>query len=206
MNPITLELLKFTVNKGFDLAAPTFTSLRQTVKKYGVKEQHFGITEDDPNQLLWVIQWPGNTNPGEVKPNSDAEFRQKVNALDINSKPESYHVPFRFEEEVKDALDAPLSEFAFVVLQESTKTDTIINSLHRTFSDCYYAKGFSGGSWGIASNNDRVCLYVLGWESRAHHTEYSKGPIFALEIDNLAPHFAPGSIGLFSKLKKESSS
>ncbi|THU81969.1 hypothetical protein K435DRAFT_872782 [Dendrothele bispora CBS 962.96] len=208
MNPITLELLKFTVSKGFDLtASPAFASLRQTVAKYGVKEQHYGLNDDDHDQLLWVIQWPEKKDSAEVKPDLDnAEFRQKVNALDVNSKPESYRIPFRFAEEVKSALNAPLSEFAFVVVQESTKIDSIIISLHRAFSDCYYAKGFAGGSWGIASNNDRVCLYVIGWESRAHHTEFTKGPISAVEIDNLTPHFAPGSVGLFSKLTKEPSS
>ncbi|KAK7437883.1 hypothetical protein VKT23_007696 [Stygiomarasmius scandens] len=203
MNPITLELLRFTVDKGFNLAAPAFTSLRQTATKCGVKEQYYGLTDDEKKHLLWVIQWPENTNPTELKPPSDPEFRQKLAALDVTSKPDSWHVPFRFSEEVRTALNAPVSEFAFVVLQEQTKTDTIINSLHRTFSDCYYAKGFKGGSWGIASNNDRACLYVLGWESRAHHAEYAKGPIMALEINNLLPHFAPGSLAYFSKLTKE---
>ncbi|KAF5369047.1 hypothetical protein D9758_003099 [Tetrapyrgos nigripes] len=203
MNQITLEFLKFTVDSAFSLAAPAFASLRQTASKHGVKKQYYGVLDDDPNQLVWCIQWPGISQPAELADQS-GDFRQKLNALDVKSQPTSWLLPFRFEEEILPALNAPMTEFAFVILKDTTNTGMILDSLHRTFSDCYYAKGFTGGSWGIATNNDRVCLYLLGWESRAHHREYSKSPIFALEIDNLAPNFAPGSVGLFSKLARES--
>ncbi|KAF5385722.1 hypothetical protein D9757_005491 [Collybiopsis confluens] len=204
MNPITLEYLKFTVSKGFSLAAPAFASLRQTVAKIGgVKEQYYGMTDDEPNSLLWIIEWPEKINPAEFSGES-GDFRQKVNALDVNSKPTSWTVPFRFAEEVRPALTAPVSEFAFIVLKETSSPASLSESLHKTFTDCYYASGFTGGNWGIASNsNDKVCLYALGWESRAHHTEYARSALFAIEIDKLRPHYAPGSMGIFSKLTQE---
>ncbi|KAH7877999.1 uncharacterized protein C8R40DRAFT_1168052 [Lentinula edodes] len=203
MNPITLELLRFTVDKSFSLVAPAFANLRQTVRAAGVNEQYYGLTDDNMKQLLWVIKWPQKIHLPELLDES-SKFRQQVTALDVNSKPISWLVPFRFAEEVRPALTAPVSEFAHIVLKETSKPGPISESLHKTFTDCYYAAGFTGGNWGIAANsNDSVCLYVLGWKSRAYHSEYSKSALFDVEIDKLKPHYAPGSMGLFSKLTQE---
>ncbi|KAJ3861891.1 hypothetical protein EV359DRAFT_46280 [Lentinula novae-zelandiae] len=203
MNPTTLELLRFTVDKSFSLVAPAFANLRQTVKAAGVKEQYYGLTDDDMKQLLWVIEWPQKIRLPELLDES-SKFRQQVNTLDVNSKPISWLVPFRFAEEVRPALAAPVCEFAHIVLKETSRPGPISESLHKTFTDCYYAAGFTGGNWGIATNsNDSVCLYVLGWESREHHSEFSKSALFHVEIDKLEPHYAPGSMGLFSKLTQE---
>ncbi|KAF9077767.1 hypothetical protein BDP27DRAFT_1379493 [Rhodocollybia butyracea] len=205
MNPLILEYLQFTVSKTFSLHSLAFASLRQTVSKAGVKEQYYGLTDDESMHLLWVIEWPKEINPTEFKGDS-GNFRQNVNALDVASKPTSWLVPFRFAEEVRPALTAPISEFALIYLKETSKPESMSETLHKTFTDCYYAKGFTGGNWGIASNsNDRVCVYVLGWESRAAHSEYAKSDLFALEINKLLPHYAPGSKGIFSKLTQECS-
>ena len=57
MKSIILEYLAIKVEKGFSLAAPAFTSLRQTVVELaGVKEQYYGLTDDQTNQLLWIIR------------------------------------------------------------------------------------------------------------------------------------------------------
>ena len=42
----------------------------------------------------------------------------------------------------------------------------IADSLHKTFTNCYYAAGFVGGYWATALNNDRKNYYYLGWETR----------------------------------------
>jgi hypothetical protein len=56
MNPITLEYLRITVDTGFNLLAPAFTSLRQKVAKSGgVKEQYFGMVDNGKNELLWIL-------------------------------------------------------------------------------------------------------------------------------------------------------
>ncbi|KAE9387400.1 hypothetical protein BT96DRAFT_927634 [Gymnopus androsaceus JB14] len=181
MKPITLEYLAIKVEKGFSLAAPAFASLRQTVVELGgVKEQYYGFTDD----------------------------QNESTAMDhsYHFQPTSWLVPFRFAEEVRPALAAPVCEFAFIALKETSKPSSISESLHKTFTDCYYAKGFTGGNWGIASNSDnRMCVYVLGWESRADHAAYSKSALFDVEINKLLPHYAPGSMGLFSKLTQEKS-
>jgi hypothetical protein len=38
--------------------------------------------------------------------------------------------------------------------------------LNKTFTDCYYADGFTGGHWSTASNDDNMNYYYLGWENR----------------------------------------
>ncbi|KAJ3722031.1 hypothetical protein DFJ43DRAFT_674244 [Lentinula guzmanii] len=203
MNPITLELFRLTVDKSFHLAAPAFTTLRQTVKAAGVKEQYYGLTDDNSSQLLWIIEWPQKIHSPELHEES-SHFRQQINVLDVNLKPISWLVPFRFAEEVRPALTAPICEFAHIVLKESSKPEMMSESLHKTFTDCYYARGFTGGNWGIATNsNDKVCIYVLGWESRAHHAEYSKSALFDVEINKLKPHYGPGSMAMFSRLTRE---
>ncbi|KAJ4482098.1 hypothetical protein J3R30DRAFT_3656233 [Lentinula aciculospora] len=190
MNSITLELIRFTVDKSFNLFAPAFTTLRQTVKTSGVKEQYYGLTDDNSNQLLWVID-------------ESSQFRRQINALDVNSKHVSWLVPFRFAGRSPSCLDCACMRIRGSRLRRWVSCP-IFDSLHKTFTDCYHAHGFTGGNWGIATNsNDRVCLYVIGWESRAHHAEYSKSPLFDVEIDKLKPHFAPGSMGLYSKLTQE---
>ncbi|KAI0089387.1 hypothetical protein BDY19DRAFT_942174 [Irpex rosettiformis] len=203
MNPITLEYLKFSVAKGFDILAPTFSTLRQAVaREGGVKEQYFGMTDDGKDELVWVLNWPGSTVPPEFEDASN-ELRAKINALDVNSKPESWFVPFRFAEEVRPALTAPVCEFAFLVLNDINDKPKLAHSLHKTFTDCYFADGFTGGNWGSAINNGRVCLYILGWKSREHHATFARSDLFALEIDRLTPHCGPGSGGWFTKLTKE---
>jgi hypothetical protein len=59
------------------------------------------------------------------------------------------------------------------------------NSMHKTYTDCYFAEGFSGGNWAYAVNTNnidellsedagekvipeedrRLAAYPLGWES-----------------------------------------
>lgn len=152
MNPITLELLRFTVDKSFSLVAPAFANLRQTVKAAGVKEQYYGLTDDNMKQLLWVIgtapvhmqrlanfwrlfsiEWPQKIHLPELLDES-SKFRQQVNTLDVNSKPISWLVPFRFAEEVRPALAAPVCEFVSVVSIPTTRTrvDILITGTHRT--------------------------------------------------------------------------
>lgn len=45
-------------------------------------------------------------------------------------------------------------------------SNTIADSLHKTFTDCYHAPGFTGGYWGTATNDNKMNYYYLGWETR----------------------------------------
>ncbi len=39
-------------------------------------------------------------------------------------------------------------------------------SLHKTFTDCYFAEGFAGGYWATALNDENMNYYYLGWTTR----------------------------------------
>ena len=95
-------------------------------------------------------------------------------------------------------------------------------SLHKTFTDCYFAEGFAGGYWATALNDENMNYYYLGWSTREvlkfaymtclladllHllfqlHKEYSKTELFAVEIDKLKPHMDSGEAD-FMKLTQQ---
>lgn len=79
-----------------------------------------------------------------------------------------------------------------VPLKPDTDLSAVANSLHKTYSDCYEAPGFTGGYWGTALNDKLMNWYYLGWETRAAHDAYAETPLFWLEINNLTPHMAGG--------------
>ncbi|PPQ90508.1 hypothetical protein CVT25_014191 [Psilocybe cyanescens] len=198
MSAIISEIVKIAINPAvFMLASPAFARLRKTSVEFGVKEQYYGINTEDKSQLFWIIHWPKSVGIDK----SDA-FRKSVKELDVNGAPESWYIPFDDASAVRPGLTAPVFDLCF--LHESGKTDksTIADSLHKTFTDCYEAEGFTGGSWGTATNDSRMNYYYLGWESRAFHANYSATPLFAVEIDNLMPHMDGGK-GYFMKMEQQ---
>ena len=54
----------------------------------------------------------------------------------------------------------------FLHLRSTADRESIADSLNKTFTDCYYADGFTGGHWSTAINDDKMNYYYLGWESR----------------------------------------
>lgn len=42
----------------------------------------------------------------------------------------------------------------------------VADSLHKTFTDCYFAEGFAGGDWATALNDEKMNYYYLGWSTR----------------------------------------
>lgn len=77
-------------------------------------------------------------------------------------------------------------------MKPKTDIPAIANSLHKTYSDCYEAPGFTGGYWGTALDDKLMNWYYLGWETRAAHDAYAETPLFWLEINNLMPHMSGG--------------
>ncbi|KAJ7286013.1 hypothetical protein C8J57DRAFT_1286485 [Mycena rebaudengoi] len=182
---IISEILKISVGPNFRLHSPAFASLREAVARRGVTEQYYGISTESAD-LMWVIQWPKNMNPSASEgPEGLPEFREAVKALDVNSKPASWYLPFDDASLVRPALTAPLCQLCYLHVNSTTLTETIAESLHKTFTDCYYAPGFTGGYWGTATNDDKMHYYYLGWETR--ETE-----LFDVEIDKLMPHMDSG--------------
>ncbi|KAF9507445.1 hypothetical protein BS47DRAFT_310816 [Hydnum rufescens UP504] len=193
MPPIVSELIKFTLAHGFKLDSPVFAQLRNVAVANGVKEQYYGTCTDTPNTLFWVI-----------RPLESPVFRNAVKALDVEGKPENYYLPF-----AHDSLPRPLSLPSvracepshcvasssltdplqcFLHIKSTADQKSLAYSLNKTFTDCYYAEGFTGGHWSTASNDDKMNYYYLGWESRDFHRAFTKTDLFALELNNLMPH------------------
>ncbi|KAJ6570540.1 hypothetical protein DFH09DRAFT_916980 [Mycena vulgaris] len=197
MPPIVSEIVKFTVKAGFELDSPEFAQLRKAVVECGVKEQYYGTCTDTPNTLLWVIQWPAFKGPLEAD-----EFRTSVKALDVNGEPASCYLPFDHDSLPRTALTAPVCELCFLHVDSAVDKDAHAHSLNKTFTDCYFADGFTGGHWSVASNDDRLNYYFLGWDSRELHAEFAKTELFAVEMDKLVPNM--DSFGVhFMKMTQE---
>ncbi|KAF8481435.1 hypothetical protein JB92DRAFT_2765256 [Gautieria morchelliformis] len=189
MSHIISEIVKLTVEPGFSLDSPAFMKLRKSAVQGGVKEQYYGFDTKVPTTLFWVIQWPGDINPAEYKGSDPSEnFRESLKALDAKSEPISHYLPFDSAEKPRPALTAPLCQLCALHLGPSAKREEIADSLHKTFTDCYYTKGFTGGYWSTATDDDNWCVYYLGWETEEFHDEYAKTDLYALEINNLVPH------------------
>ena len=109
-------------------------------------------------------------------------FRKSVKEIDVNSNPSSWYLPFDSADLVRPALIAPVCqlvqysscEFGYESLILAFQCSILLScdkalladSLHKTFTDCYYAPGFVGGHWATALNDDRRHYYYLGWETR----------------------------------------
>ncbi|KAF8240100.1 hypothetical protein L208DRAFT_1449600 [Tricholoma matsutake] len=197
MPPIVSELIKFSVAHGFKFDSSGFAQLRKAAVANGVKEQYYGTCTDTPNTLLWVIQWLADKGPLE-----STEFRKAVKALDVEGNPDSYYLPFAHDSLPRPALTAPLCELCFLHVQSTADKKSLAYSLNKTFTDCYYADGFTGGHWSTASNDDNMNYYYLGWESRDLHTAFTKTELFALELNNLMPHMDGGG-AYFMKMTQQ---
>jgi len=194
MSRIISEIILATVEPGFKLDSPAFAKLRDVVVKGGVKEQYFGISTDEQDKLLWVIQWPVDVNPVEFKGTDPSEdFRVSLKALDVSSDPRSWYMPFESADLVRPALTAPICQLCTVHLDSASKRDILADSLHKACTDCYEAPGFTGGHWSTAVNDNRMNYYYLGWQTRELHDEYAKTDLFFVEMNKLAPHTDEGT-------------
>ncbi|KAJ7252727.1 hypothetical protein B0H12DRAFT_1117561, partial [Mycena haematopus] len=189
---IISEIVKIAVEPGFDIASHVFAKLRQTSVASGVKEQYYGLShaEGPGRHLCWVIQWPETSGPLQTD-----SFRSGLKQLDMNGSPSSWLVPFDDASQPRRALVAPCAQLCTVPLKPETDIAAISNSLHKTYSDCYEAPGFTGGYWGTALNDKLMNWYYLGWGTRVAHDAYAETPLFWVEINNLMPHMSGGGAG-----------
>ncbi|KAJ6591650.1 hypothetical protein DFH09DRAFT_180505 [Mycena vulgaris] len=191
---IISEIIKVAVRPGFDLASPSFAKLRQASVAGGVKEQYYGFShaQGDRRHLCWVIQWP-SSGPLQAE-----DFREALKRLDAKENPVSWLVPFADARQPRRALVAPCAQLCTVPLKPGTDRQGVANALHKTYSDCYEAPGFTGGYWGTALNDELMNWYYLGWETRVAHDEYAETPLFWEEIDRLTPDMAGGSADYYT--------
>ncbi|KAJ7043538.1 hypothetical protein C8F04DRAFT_1072440 [Mycena alexandri] len=186
---IISEIVKIVLKPGFEIASPQFAKLRGASAAHGVKEQYYGFShaQGEGKHFCWIIQWPSLGGPLQT-----AAFRDALKQLDANEKPVSWLVPFADASQPRRALLAPCAQLCTVPLKPETDILAVANSLHKTYSDCYEAPGFTGGYWGTALNDKHMNWYYLGWETREAHDAYAETPLFWLEINNLAPHMSGG--------------
>ncbi|KAJ7504462.1 hypothetical protein B0H11DRAFT_2221864 [Mycena galericulata] len=190
---IISEIIKITVKPGFQLASPAFTQLRKTsVVEGGVKEQYYGVAHSNTH-LCWVIQWPESSGPLQT-----ATFREALKQLDAQGSPVSWLVPFDDASQPRRALVAPCAQLCTVPLKPGTDAHALAGPLHKTYSDCYEAPGFTGGYWGTALNDKLKNWYYLGWETRTLHDAYAETPLFWLEINNLLPFMSGGDSDFYT--------
>ncbi|KAJ7760486.1 hypothetical protein B0H16DRAFT_1532468 [Mycena metata] len=188
---IISEIVKIVSKPGFEISSPLFAKLRSVSTAHGVKEQYYGFShanlEEGGKHLCWIIQWPSSVGPLQT-----AAFRDALKELDAKEKPVSWLVPFDDASQPRRALLAPCAQLCTVPLKPETDIPAVANSLHKTYSDCYEAPGFTGGYWGTALNDKYVNWYYLGWVTREAHDAYAETPLFWLEINKLAPHMSGG--------------
>ncbi|KZV81329.1 hypothetical protein EXIGLDRAFT_844715 [Exidia glandulosa HHB12029] len=195
--PITSEVLILRVSATDE----RFAALRRSAAQQGgATEQYYGEEKalgpfrpakaGEAQPIVWVIQWP-KTLPENF---DKAAFTKEVTALDAKGAPETFITAFDDAALPRPALDAPLTEFATMVLDPAQiSSPPIAKAIEKTFTDCYDAPdgGFTGGFWGPATSSnpehDKLYMYYLGWENKQLHTKYSQTPLFALELENLAP-------------------
>ncbi|KIW76241.1 hypothetical protein Z517_10987 [Fonsecaea pedrosoi CBS 271.37] len=151
--------------------ATEFHKLRQHVAQaYGVRDQYFGSTirtgapgvRVRGDEMCWVIHWPQDSSLAE-----NAELKAQLKQLTLASSEggttdgknrDVTSLLFQFEDSqvpgLKKALESPLCEFAIINLTPNHPRGdaAFATSMHKTFTDCYYTKGFVGGNWAYALN------------------------------------------------------
>ena len=154
MPPIISEILKFTVAPGFNTGSAAFVKLRKSAAQGGVKEQYYGFDTVAPSTFFWVIrsswwpshrymltcsatpsEWPGEMNPANYKGSDPSEdFRESVKALDVNSNPTSYHLPFESADMPRPALTAPLCQLVCIISPTLIAFSSILPSVPSTWA------------------------------------------------------------------------
>ncbi|KAE9363533.1 hypothetical protein N431DRAFT_431749 [Stipitochalara longipes BDJ] len=219
------QILRFTLPQSSAISTPAFLKLREFVRSHShVEDQYFGYVgllpeRERSDEMCWVIQWP-NTSDLRTNASFKTKFCEVAHGKDIKS------LLFEYSDsqiaELKKGLETSLTEFAIVSLSPFAplKDADLKHSMHKTYTDCYFAEGFSGGNWAysMTTNNvdellseeqkvipkeeRRLAVYPLGWESKDHHTAYSRSPLFDEEINKLAPWFGPGTGAWWVTLEK----
>ncbi|PPQ98860.1 hypothetical protein CVT26_014336 [Gymnopilus dilepis] len=203
MSSIISQILKLKVRPSFTVESLDFKLLRESAASEGVKEQYYGLCTDEPNTLLWVINWPADSRSAEQKQveYGSQSFREAVKGLDIQSTPSSWYLPFKNADLARPALTAPVCQLCSIRLTSVNANEIMKDSLHKTFTDCYQASGFAGGYWATALNDDRRHYYYLGWETRKLHDDYAKTELYDEEIDKLIPHMEEGTTNYSSMVR-----
>ncbi|EGX95395.1 hypothetical protein CCM_00049 [Cordyceps militaris CM01] len=158
------------------------------------------------HEITWIIQWPR-----EVA--WDTPLRDSLRELvDGTVTDVTVEMNGSNHDDLVSGLDAPVCEVVVLRFKPGTPVldDTILESVHKLYTDCFDMLGFVGGDWGFATNTTLVegetaapaattvvCLppkdrllsvFLLGWESIELHEDATKTALFAEELGKLGPH------------------
>ncbi|KAH8669457.1 hypothetical protein BGZ60DRAFT_527941 [Tricladium varicosporioides] len=219
------QLIRFTLPSSASTSAPAFLKLREFMNTCsGVREQYFGYSIPPMNytkdEMHWIIHWNDKSDLL-----SNGEWRKQLKEL-IHGGARSLLFELTEAELVdwRTGLESPICEFATVRLSDVAPLSDaeLQKSMHKTFTDCYFAEGFTRGWWKYALNSNnleqplsdvteeqevgveerRLGMYCLGWETIEHHQAYARTALFDEEIDKLKPWFGPGSKGWYVNFAK----
>ncbi|KAH8691325.1 hypothetical protein BGW36DRAFT_327645 [Talaromyces proteolyticus] len=220
-----VQIVRFTLLPSLTLAAPVVAKLRQLVSNAGASRQYLGYMTSTQyaslpkkrHEICWIILW---------RKNFAAADKPALVGLDDVAQGEPTTMLYDFDEgqleQLTRGIEAPICEFAFIRLSpEAPLSDPALRtSLHKTYTDCYKMLGFVDGQWayslnanhsdGVAlsdsnildSDDRRLALYFLGWESIELHQDACTTPLFAEEIDKLQPWFYAGSGAWYNIFQK----
>jgi len=226
---MVFSLLRFTLPSSSAASASAFLKLRQFVSLNGkVETQYFGYVtpvmappRKPTDEMCWVIEWP---NGADLR--SSPSFRAELHEVTQGRDTKSLLLEFNDSKltELRKAFESPVTEFAIINLVPTAPLSNpdFKHSMHKTYTDCYFAEGFTGGNWEYAVNTNntdellkdpteeqvikegerRLACYPLGWESIEHHHAYSRSALFDEEIDKLKGWFGPGTGAWYATLKK----
>jgi len=227
---IISEVLRFVLPQT-KTSSTAFSELRRQVGSKGVRTQYHAYimpnegfpVPQEIDQVCWYIEWPKESTYRISK-----EFRSELTKI-AQDKPRS--LLFEFKEtkpgELTKGLESNACEFAIInTIAKAPRFDSKFeHSMDKTFTDCYFAKGFTGGGWAYALNSNdaqgfevtpdegkdafleekdrRLAYYVIGWNSIEEHHAFAETELFAEEINKLGPYFGTGTGAFYVKFEKE---
>ncbi|KAJ9632593.1 hypothetical protein H2204_007897 [Knufia peltigerae] len=222
------QILRFTLPYPQTISSPEFRRLREIVSKVCIS-QYYGYTISAPlprmtEEICWAIHWPTISTPAGRAATLGCSTAEG-SVIGDNATSLLLEIDDDKASELIKAFEARVCEFAFIALSQDAPRESIDfqASMHKTYTDTYGMRGFEGGQWAYCSNtNDslgdklgsenvqltsdekRLGVYVLGWESVELHQAATKTALFAKEIDKLAPYFGPGSGAFYVYFRKHS--
>ncbi|KAM5374372.1 hypothetical protein ACJZ2D_006545 [Fusarium nematophilum] len=221
-----LQILRFTLPSSLTISCPAFLSIRQEVAIAGATAQYFGYSVQTRvaslpkkrHEITWIMQWPQRPGLFERPHLSErfTELSQDAVSLLVDLDDSD-------GKKVLKALEAPICEVVAMRMRADAplQDPPLSHSMHKTYTDCYRMQGFTGGDWGYAVNTNsiggesigvagsrldsqqrRLAIYLLGWESIELHEDAGKTAIFAEEMDKLGPWVDQGSGAWYVTLRK----
>ena len=178
---VTSEIVRLIIPRS-PLKAAAFSALRKgVVEKGSAGTQYFGYVM--PNQgfghprvedeMCWYIEWPGD---GTYRNSQD--FKSELSKLSSSARALLFEFTETRKGQLIKGLESDACQLAIINLNPAANpppprfAEGFEHSMHKTFTDCYGTKGFTGGGWSYAMNsNDANGEELLGAQNVWNSTE-----------------------------------